>query len=194
MQEGRTTFAAWEQDLDRFLIAPEDIQARVQELGQAITNHYANVDELTLVAVINGALPFTADLMRAIQRPVRLDCIRVSSYQDQMRPATKPQILDRIHLDLRDRHVLIIDDILDTGNTMKRVMRELQHEKPASLALCVLLEKEDRLEVDLKPDFVGFRIPDEFVVGYGLDFAERYRNLPGIGVLKAECQNPPEWN
>lgn len=166
----------------------------MQELGQAITHQFAHVPELTLVAIINGALPFAADLMRAIKRPIRLDCIRVTSYQDQTRPATRPQILDRIHLDLRDQHVLIIDDILDTGHTLQRVMRELRQLKPASLSLCVLLEKQDRLEVEIKPDFVGFRIPDEFVVGYGLDFAERYRNLPGIGVLKPECQNPPEWN
>jgi hypoxanthine phosphoribosyltransferase len=122
---------------------------------------------------------------------VRSRCIRVSAPQ-QHAPRRPPRILDLI-LDLEQRHVLLIDDILDTGRTLSVVVAEIRKRKPASVRTCVLLDKKVRREVPLEADFVGFPIPDQFVVGYGLDFAERYRNLPSIGVLKPELQNPPEW-
>jgi hypoxanthine phosphoribosyltransferase len=122
-----------------------------------------------------------------------MDCVRVSSYKDEDRPVTEPEIIDQIRLDLTQQHVLLVDDILDTGCTLDKVTRILRAQKPASLHTCVLLNKKRRKQVRVTPDFVGFTIPDHFVVGYGLDFAERYRNLPCIGVLRSELQNPPNW-
>lgn len=180
-------------DLQKVLVTPEAIEQRIRALGKTITQTYKDCDELTLIAVINGAVPFAADLMRCIRRPIRFDCMRVSSYLDSDSPQQSPEIIDMLRLDLKGRHVLLLDDILDTGHTMAKVHREISRLKPESLRFCVLLEKTGRREVPLKPDFVGFSIPDEFVVGYGLDFAERYRELPCIGVLKPEFQNPPMW-
>ena len=122
---------------------------------------------------------------------MRLDAIRVSSYRDEMSPVSDPEIIDTIRLELRRRHILLIDDILDTGRTISRVVKILKKLNPASIRTCVLLEKKGRQKVDFSADYVGFTIPDEFVVGYGLDFAEYYRNLPCIGTLKPEFQNPP---
>lgn len=180
-------------DLDRILVSEEQIRKRVEVLAAEITELYRDEDELTVIAVINGALPFTADLMRRIELPLRLDCIRVANYKEHRASGKKPEIVDMLRLDLSDRHVLIIDDVLDTGLTFDRVTREIAKLQPATLRAGVLLEKMGRLQIPVRPDFVGFEIPDAFVVGYGLDFAERYRNLPCIGVLKAELQNPPEW-
>lgn len=181
------------EDLESILVTEQEIHERVGVLGREISETYAFTDELTIIAIINGALLFTADLIRHINLPIRLDCMRVSSYRDDTRPVQKPEVIDMLRLDLKDQHVLIIDDILDTGHTGQRVLRDIQKLQPASLRFAALLEKEGRREVDLVPDFVGFQIPDEFVVGYGLDFAERYRQLPCIGILKPECQNPPSW-
>ncbi|MGA1204316.1 MAG: hypoxanthine phosphoribosyltransferase [Opitutales bacterium] len=180
-------------DLQSIYVTEQEIRERVEVLGREITETYAEVDELTVIAIINGAVLFTADLIRHIDLPVRLDCMRVSSYRNETSPVQEPQIIDMLRLDLEGAHVLIIDDILDTGHTCKRVIREIGKLKPASVKFGVLLEKEGRREVDVGADFVGFTIPDEFVVGYGLDFAEQYRQLPCIGVLKPELQNPPTY-
>jgi hypoxanthine phosphoribosyltransferase len=130
-----------------------------------------------------------------IDNPVRLDCIRISSYRNETKSLGKPKLVCSLTLDITNRHVLLIDDILDTGKTLSMVTGLIPQElKPAQReGTCVLLDKKGRREVDFEADFVGFEIPDKFVVGYGLDFAERYRNLPGIGVLKPSLQNPPEW-
>jgi len=168
------------------------IRQRLRVLGAEISRTYGS-EEVTVIAVVNGAVFFTADLLRHLKTPVRLDCIRVSTYRNGTRPAGPPRILDSLQLDLEQRHVLLIDDILDTGRTLSVVVAEIKRRKPASVRTCVLLDKKVRREVPLEADFVGFPIPDQFVVGYGLDFAERYRNLPCIGVLKPGLQNPPEW-
>ena len=181
------------EDLESIFVTEQEIRERVEVLGKEITAAYAEVDELTVIAIINGALLFTADLVRNIDMPVRVDCMRFSSYRNDINPVQEPEIIDMLRLDLEDRHVLIIDDILDTGHTAKRVIREIKKLGPASVRFGVLLEKEGRREIEMEPDFVGFQIPDEFVVGYGLDFAEHYRQLPCIGVLKPELQNPPSW-
>lgn len=180
-------------DLANVIVSETQIRERVRELGAQLTELYRPVDELTVIAIINGAIPFSADLIRCIDLPIRLDCMRVSSYQDETEPVQQPEIIDMLRLDLKDRHVLVIDDILDTGHTFVTVADEIRKLRPASLRVAVLLEKKGRREVRSKPDFVGFQIPDAFVVGYGLDFAERYRNLPYIGILRPECQNPPVW-
>ncbi len=184
--------AAIHPDLAEVLYTGEQIRARVKSLAAEIKAVYGD-DEFTIVSLINGAVMFTADLMREIDNPVRLDCIRVSSYGAKTKSIGTPQIIHSLTLDIAKRHVLLIDDILDTGKTFKLVSDLIRELKPASLRTCVLLDKKGRREVPFEADFVGFEIPDKFVVGYGLDFAERYRNLPGIGVLKPEKQNATAW-
>lgn len=174
-------------DLERIFVSEEQIANRIAELGSEIDVLYAN-QQLVVIAIINGALIFTADLIRHIRLPLKLDCLRASSYGDGMVPQSAPRLLDPIRLDVRDRHVLLIDDILDTGNTLTRVRNEIAKLGPSSLRTCVLLDKKARRQVPFEADLVGFQIPDEFVVGYGLDFAEKYRHLPCIGVLKKEHQ------
>lgn len=179
-------------DLESVMFTDAEIKRRVRSLGRELKVAYGD-GEFTIISIINGAVMFTADLMREIDNPVRLDCIRISSYGDQTRSTGTPQIVHSLTLDIAKRHVLLIDDILDTGKTITLVSGLVRRLEPASLKVCVLLDKQGRREVPFEADFVGFRIPDKFVVGYGLDFAERYRNLPCIGVLKPELQNPPEW-
>lgn len=179
-------------DLESILVSETAIKRRIKRLGKQIAETYGD-EEITVVSIINGAILFTADLLRFIPNPVRLDCIRISSYRNETKSVGKPQMLHSLTLDVTNRHVLLIDDILDTGKTLAMVSKTIAKMKPASLKTCVLLDKEGRREVTFDAEFVGFQIPDKFVVGYGLDFAERYRNLPCIGVLKPELQNPPEW-
>lgn len=179
-------------DLDSVLVSEAEIKKRIRKLGAEITALYGE-EEITIVAVINGAILFTADLIRHVENPIRLDCIRISSYRNETRSLGKPQVLGHLSLDLANRHVLLIDDILDTGKTLSMLVSMIQKMNPASVRTCVLLDKRGRREVEFEADLVGFQIPDKFVVGYGLDFAERYRNLPCIGVLKPHLQNPPEW-
>lgn len=187
----KTTPSPFE-DLDAIIVDEAAIQRRLKELGSEINAAYAG-RELILIAVINGAIIFVADLIRQLDVSLQLDCIRVSSYRDETKPKQTPKIVDPIRLNLKGMHVLLIDDILDTGNTLSKVCGIIRGYKPASLRTCVLLDKKGRRSVDFEADFVGFKIPDEFVVGYGLDFAERYRQLPCIGVLKPELQNPVQW-
>jgi len=175
------------EDLEKILFTEEAIQRRVEELAGEIEDIYAG-EELTVISIINGALIFTADLIRRIRLPLRLDCIRASSYGNETRPVRGPKIIDSVRLEVEGRHVLLIDDILDTGNTLKPVRGEGLERSPAAVRSCGLLDKKTRRAVDFEADCVGFAIPDEFVVGYGLDFAERYRHLPCIGVLKKENQ------
>lgn len=178
--------------LETVLVSEADIKKRLRKLGAEIAALYGT-DEITVVAVINGAILFTADLLRHIENPIRLDCIRVSSYRNETKSNGQPQVLGHLSLDLSNRHVLLIDDILDTGKTLSLIVSMIKKMQPASVRTCVLLDKRGRREVEFEADFVGFQIPDKFVVGYGLDYAERYRNLPCIGVLKPHLQNPPEW-
>ncbi len=180
------------EDLQRVLISEKRIARRTRELGREITGFYHNQD-VTVIPIINGALLFAADLIRRIELPIRMDCIRVASYREDTRPAERPDMIYSVEMEIENQHVLLIDDILDTGRTLFTITRIFQHMNPKSLHTCVLLDKKDRREIPFEADFVGFDIPDRFVVGYGLDFAGRYRNLPCIGTLKPELQNPPEW-
>ncbi|MDP0497533.1 MAG: hypoxanthine phosphoribosyltransferase [Verrucomicrobiota bacterium JB024] len=184
-----------ENDLARILVSEEDIRTRIRELGAEITRTYRELgtEEIAVICITNGSIMFAADLLRQIDLYAQMDCIRVCSYQDDVNPVSEPEIVDHIRLDIGGQHVLLIDDILDTGRTLDRIVNVLQSFGPQSLRTCVLLDKEGRREVGHEPNFAGFTIPNEFVVGYGLDFAERYRNLGCIGVLKPELQNPPEW-
>ncbi len=179
-------------DIAEVLLTESQIKRRVKSLAREIKRTYGD-GEFTIISLINGAVMFTSDLMREIDNPVRLDCIRVTSYGSKTKSTGAPQIIHSLTLDIANRDVLLIDDILDTGKTLQLVTGLVRDLKPASLRTCVLLDKKARREVDLEADFVGFEIPDRFVVGYGLDFAERYRNLPGIGVLKPEKQHAGAW-
>lgn len=185
-----------ENDLARILVSEEDIRTRIRELGAEITRTYRRLgaEEIAVICITNGSIMFAADLLRQIDLYAQLDCIRVCSYQDDIKPVSVPEIVDNIRLDISGQHVLLIDDILDTGRTLERIVQVLKGFRPHSLRTCVLLDKEGRREVGHEPNFAGFTIPNEFVVGYGLDFAERYRNLGCIGILKPELQNPPEWH
>jgi hypoxanthine phosphoribosyltransferase len=180
-------------DIDKVLVDEATIKARLKELGAEINETYAGRD-LAVIAIINGAIIFVADLIRELNIPMQLDSVRISSYRDESNPLKVPEVIDKIRLDLKGIDVLIIDDILDSGATLAHVTELFQKMGPASLKTCVLLDKNTTRTVDFEADFVGFHIPDEFVVGYGLDFAERYRQLPCIGVLRPELQNPPEWS
>ncbi len=177
-------------DIETVLVSEEAIRQRVRELGAELKRVYGS-EELTVIALMNGAILFTADLLRQIDNPVRLDCIRISSYGNATESQGKPKLVHSLTLDVTDRHVLIVDDILDTGKTLALVSGMIRGLQPASLRVCVLLDKKGRRQVPFEADFVGFVIPDKFVVGYGLDYAERYRNLTSIGVLKAERQKSP---
>ncbi len=186
----KTSKAIQHPDLDSVLVSEVALKRRIKVLGAEIARVYGR-EEISVIAIINGAIIFTADLLRQIPNPIRLDCLRISSYRNSTSPVSKPQLLNSLTLSLKGRHVLLIDDILDTGKTLSAVFAMIQKQKPGSLRTCVLLEKQGRREVEFTADFVGFQIPDRFVVGYGLDFAERYRNLPCIGTLRPELQNPP---
>ncbi|AWT59326.1 MAG: Hypoxanthine phosphoribosyltransferase [Candidatus Moanabacter tarae] len=175
-------------DLEKVLITEEQIEERVKELAKEISNLYDPDEEITVISIINGAILFTADLVRNLPGQVRIDCIRVSSYEDETSPVNGPKISSTLTLDLANRHVLLVDDIIDTGNTISKVYQYVLDMDPASIRTAVLLEKKARRKVAFEIDLVGFQIPDEFVVGYGLDYAQRYRNLRCIGVLKTEQQ------
>ena len=179
-------------DIGNILVSEDSIRNRVAELGEEISSHYGD-EELVLIWIINGALLFTADLIRHITIPVKIDCIRVSSYRGNTRPVSEPIIVNDLNLNIEGQSVLLIDDILDTGKTLQRVVQELKALRPKSIQSCVLLDKKTNRPSVESPKYIGFEIADQFVVGYGLDFAERYRHLPYIGVLKPELQNPPEW-
>jgi hypoxanthine phosphoribosyltransferase len=165
--------------LGRTVVDEATLQAKVRELGERITEDYAGRAPL-LVGVLKGACVFLSDLARAIRLPIELDFMAVSSYGSATRTSGVVRIVKDLDLDLTDRHVLIVEDIVDSGLTLAYLRRNLAARHPASLAVCALLIKDGLQSVDLDLAYEGFRIPPEFVVGYGLDVAERYRNLPYI--------------
>ncbi|HVU17467.1 MAG TPA: hypoxanthine phosphoribosyltransferase [Candidatus Didemnitutus sp.] len=169
--------------LARVLVSERAIRQKVALLGEKLNRDYRGKD-LTVVAIVNGALIFTADLLRRLRSPLRLDCVRASSYHSDTKSQGWPEVIDNLKLDITGHHVLLVDDILDTGKTLSAVRQMLLAKGALSVRTCVLLDKKARRVVPFEAEYVGFEIPNEFVVGYGLDFAERYRNLPCIGVLK----------
>lgn len=169
--------------LKRILVSSIAIKRRIMSLGQQLNADYLDKD-LMIIAIVNGAFIFTADLLRQLRSPLRLDCLRASSYHSDTKAVGEPRIVDQMKLDVRDQHVLLLDDILDTGKTLAAVAGLIRMKGAATVQTCVLLDKKGRRAVPFEADYVGFEIPNEFVVGYGLDFNERYRNLPCIGILK----------
>lgn len=181
-----TTLRNLQDDVDYVLIDEARLYARTQELAAQIAADYANVEDLLLICVLKGSYMFLADLSRALHRPHTLDFMGVSSYGSGIVSSGAVQIIMDLKQPINGRNVLIVEDIIDSGHTLNYMRRTLLARAPASLRIVTLLNKPSRREVDVPVDYVGFDIPDEFVVGYGLDFDELYRNLPFIAVLKPE--------
>lgn len=174
----------WQDDVGKILISEPELARRVRELSKQVERDFKG-RELVVVAVLNGTVMFLADLIRHLSLPLRLDFIGVSSYGAGTESG-ELVFTKELRLDVRGRDVLLVDDILDTGRTLKRVLAKLQQLKPRRIKVCVLLDKPSRREEKVRADYVGFVIPNAFVVGYGLDYAERYRNLPFVGVLRPD--------
>ena len=171
------------------LIEEEPLQARIAELGAEISREYDGRD-LLLVGVLKGAVFFMADLMRELTIPCEIDFMAISSYGAATDSSGVVRILKDLDANIAGRDVLVVEDIIDSGLTLSYLMRSLKARKPASLEICALLTKPERREIDVPVKFVGFEIPNKFVIGYGLDFAERYRNLPYVAVLHPDLIPP----
>ena len=171
-----------ERAVTEVLIEADALQQRVAELGEEISADYAGRD-LLLVGVLKGAVFFMADLMRHLAIPCEIDFMAISSYGDSTDSSGVVRILKDLDINIEGRHVLVVEDIIDSGLTLSYLIRNLEAREPATLEICALLTKPERREIDVPVRYVGFEIPNRFVIGYGLDFAERYRNLPYVGVL-----------
>jgi hypoxanthine phosphoribosyltransferase len=172
-----------EQDLESILLSEEAVQSRVRELGEQITRDYQG-RPLVLICVLKGAVTFCVDLVRAVSLPVHMDFIAISSYGASTKSSGVVRFLKDLDAPIEGKDVLIVEDIVDTGLTLRYILDNLTTRQPASIKICGLLLKDRERREEIAIDYLGFHIPDKFVVGYGLDFAERYRNLPYIGVLK----------
>ena len=177
-------------DIERVLFDGPAIHKRLEEMAAQISVDYAE-RELTVIAILTGSLMFTSDLLRRIPLPLKLDCLSVVSYHGKAQTSGEVMFKQLAVSDVSGQDVLILDDILDTGCTLAAVRTRLEACKPRSIAICVLLSKRKPRVLNVVPDYIGFDIDDEFVVGYGLDFMDRYRNLPYIGVLRKELIEQP---
>ena len=174
-----------EKDIQEILFSEEQLASRVNEIARQITADYQG-KEIMLISVLRGSFVFMADLCRAIDLPCTLDFMAVSSYGKGTKSSGQVQITKDLSEDITDRHIIVVEDILDSGNTLSYLLKILENRHPASIRLCTLLDKPDRRVKPVQVHYSGFTIPDAFVVGYGLDYAEKYRNLPYVGVLKPE--------
>src|SRR5437762_1929666 len=177
-------------DLDRVLFDEPAIHRRLDDMAAQISKNYRD-RELTVIAVLNGSLMFMSDLLRRIPLPLKLDCLSVVSYYGKTQTSGDVVFKQLAVPDVAGQDVLILDDILDTGYTLAAVRKKLETAYPRSIRVCVLLSKRKQRARDVNADYIGFEIDDDFVVGYGLDFMERYRNLPYVGVLRKELQEQP---
>lgn len=176
-----------EKDLARILFHRAVIQRRVEELAREIEAAYGEDSQgLVIVPVLAGSLIFVSDLIRCMPIRMNIGLMTISRYRGKTTEGAEARLIHDLNVDIRNRHVLVVDDILDTGNTLRTVSEQLQQRGPASVKICTLLRKTAKAPKDLKVDFVGFDIEDVFVVGYGLDYNDHYRNWPDIGVLKPE--------
>ncbi|MGB0854669.1 MAG: hypoxanthine phosphoribosyltransferase [Pikeienuella sp.] len=166
------------------LIGEAAIATRIEEMAKEIVTHFAGTDKLVLVGLLRGSFVFIADLARRLDLPVEVDFIEASSYGDGMTSSREVRILKDLRAPIEGLDVLVVEDIVDTGHTLHHVMKLLKARKPSRLEICSLLDKPSRRETDIKARFNGFEIPDEFVVGYGIDYAQRNRNLPYIGKVR----------
>jgi hypoxanthine phosphoribosyltransferase len=170
-------------DIEKVLISEDELASRIKELGEEITADYAG-KEILMIGVLRGAVIFMSDLARAIKVPVAIDFMAVSSYGSSTSSSGIVRILKDLDEEVQDKHVLIVEDIIDSGLTLKYLLENLKSRKPASMKICTLLSKPERRKANVDISYNGFIVPDELVVGYGLDYAEKYRNLPFIGILK----------
>lgn len=175
-------------DVKKVLIDEETLQIKVKELGKQITKDYAGKD-LLVVCVLKGAVMFVTDLIKNIELPLEIDFMAVSSYGKSSKTSGVVRILKDLNADIKDKDVLIVEDIVDSGLTLSYLIEILKSRKPNSVEICTLLDKKEGRKTDIETKYSGFDVPDEFVVGYGLDFAEKYRNIPYICVLKEEIYN-----
>jgi hypoxanthine phosphoribosyltransferase len=180
-----STHTELERDVAEILIEEDRLRSRVQELGEEVSADYAGRD-LLLIGVLKGAVFFMADLMRTLTIPCEIDFMAISSYGAQTDSSGVVRILKDLDINIEGRDVLVVEDIIDSGLTLSYLMRNLESREPASLEVCALLTKPERREIDVPVRYIGFEIPNRFVIGYGLDFAERYRNLPYVGVLDTD--------
>lgn len=178
-------------DIAEILISEAQLNKKIQELGQQITRDYADKN-LLLLGTLKGAVPFIADLARAIDLPLELDYMAISSYGNSTESSGIVRIVKDLEGPIDQKHLLIIEDIIDSGLTLNYLVDLLQRRNPRSLRVCTLLDKERSRQKDIQPDYIGFTIPDRFVVGYGLDYAQRYRNLPYVGILKPSVYSKTE--
>lgn len=165
------------------MFTEEQIKEKVKELGKKIENDYKG-EEVLIVGILKGANVFTCDLIREIDLDVKIDFMSVSSYGEGTESSGTVRILKDLDTDIKDRNVLIVEDIIDSGRTLSNLVKELKIRNPKSLKLCTLLDKPSRRVVDVDVEYVGFEIEDKFIVGYGIDYAEKYRNLPYIGIVE----------
>ncbi len=175
-----------DKDIEKVLFSEQDIQELVKNLGEKISADYKD-KKLLLVSVLKGSVVFMADLMRSITIPCEIDFMVVSSYGSGTQTSGNVKIIKDLNIDIKDYDLLIVEDILDSGVTLSTLKRMLEARNPASVKICTFFDKPERRVADIKPDYAGSTVPDEFIVGYGLDFDEKYRNLPYVGVLKREC-------
>ncbi|OYD06350.1 hypoxanthine phosphoribosyltransferase [Paludifilum halophilum] len=178
------------EDIQEVLISETEIQTKVKELGTRLTQDYRDLNPLC-ICVLKGAAPFMADLVRRIDIPLEMDFMAVSSYGASTRSSGVVRIIKDLDASVEGRHVLVVEDIIDSGLTLNYLLELLRQRNAASTKVVTLLDKPNRRTTGLKPDYSGFTVPDAFVVGYGLDYAEKYRNLPYIGVLKKEVYADP---
>jgi len=171
--------------IGEILYSPEDISKRIKELGKQISEEYAG-KEIILVCILKGSYVFTADLSREIDVPCSVEFMQVSSYADSTVSSGSLKIIKDINVPVDDKHLIIIEDIIDTGITLNNLKKMLSTRNPASLKLCAFLDKPSRRKVDIEADYVGYEVEDNFLVGYGLDYAQKYRNLPFVAILKEE--------
>lgn len=177
-------------DIKEVIISEKELENRIKEMGKEITEHYNNDDEIIMIGILRGAVLFMSDLARNINLHLTFDFMDVSSYGESTTSSGVVRIIKDLEENIENRHVLIAEDIMDTGLTLKHVVEMLKTRNPASIKIATLLDKPDRrVQKKITADFNGFEVPDEFVVGYGLDYAEKYRNLPYIGILKEEMYN-----
>jgi hypoxanthine phosphoribosyltransferase len=171
----------------RPIVTQEEMRARIKELGKQIANDYTGKD-LVLVGILKGAYAFYADLARAIRIPMRVDFLIVTSYGSQSKTSGKVKVITELTEDIKGKDVLLVEDIVDSGLTVEYLIKTLGKQKPKSIKVCTLLSKPERRTIDVPLEYVGFKIPNQYVVGYGLDYQQKYRNLPYLAVLDMEGQ------
>jgi len=189
-----TAPAQWKSQMDRILFTENDIQGKVKELAASISRHYSNLTPLPILCVglLKGAFVFTSDLCRHLTVPYVIDFMVVSSYGSGTKSSGSVKLKKDLDIDPSGKHILILEDLIDTGTTLAWIKTHLQTKDCASVRICCLLDKTTRHRVQIRPDWVGFDCEDAFVVGYGMDFAEQYRCLPFVGVLKPEAYAQPK--